>query len=121
MNSHRLGMSRFCDKQPRGVRMQRHLATVLIVVLGMFGIDILPADAQLARSFVSNEIGNDGNAPNCSRAAPCRTFQTAHNSTLASGEITVLDPGSYGAVTISKSISIINDGVGEAGALVSGG
>src|SRR5262249_19052208 len=55
------------------------------------------------------------------RTAPCRTFQAAHNSTLASGEITVLDAGSYGSVTIAKGISIINDGVGEAGALVSGG
>src|SRR5262249_16590795 len=33
----------------------------------------------------------------------------------------VLDPGSYGAVTINRTISIINDGVGEAGMLISGG
>src|SRR5262249_50807496 len=52
---------------------------------------------------------------------PCRTFQGAHDKTLANGEITVLDPGGYGAVTITKSISIVNDGVGEAGMLVSGG
>jgi hypothetical protein len=79
-----------------------------------------PAQAQLARSFVSAEIGNDANAPNCSRLAPCRTFQAAHDNTLDKGEVTVLDPGSYGAVTIRKNISIINDGVGEAGILVSG-
>jgi hypothetical protein len=66
-------------------------------------------------------LGNDAHAPNCTRAAPCRTFQVAHNSTLANGEITVLDAGSYGSVTINRAISIINDGVGEAGALVSGG
>jgi hypothetical protein len=81
---------------------------------------VAPAQAQLARSFVSAEIGNDANAPNCSRLAPCRTFQAAHDNTLDKGEITVLDPGSYGAVTIRKNISIINDGVGEAGILVSG-
>ena len=81
----------------------------------------MPAEAQLARSFVSAAIGNDGNAPNCSRSAPCRTFQTAHDNTLDKGEVTVLDPGSYGAVTIVKNISVINDGVGEAGILVSGG
>src|SRR5262249_22711605 len=52
---------------------------------------------------------------------PCRTFQKAHDNTIASGEITVLDAGSYGSVTITKNISIINDGVGEAGTLVSGG
>jgi len=77
-----------------------------------------PARAQLARTFVSS-LGNDGN--DCNRLTPCRTFQRAHDQTLALGEITVLDPGGYGAVTITKGISIINDGVGEAGALVSGG
>jgi len=79
------------------------------------------AQADQARSFVSNGFGNDGNAPDCTRLAPCRTFQTAHDHTLDLGEITVLDPGSYGSVTITKNISIINDGVGEAGILVSGG
>src|ERR687886_583519 len=78
-----------------------------------------PAEAQLARTFVSNANGNDAN--DCSRNTPCRTFQRAHDNTLANGEITVLDPGGYGAVTITKSIGIINDGVGEAGVLVSGG
>src|SRR5215471_20402901 len=79
-----------------------------------------PAHAQLARSFVSAEIGNDANAPNCNRTVPCRTFQVAANSTLANGEVSVLDPGSYGSVTITQNISIVNDGVGEAGILVSG-
>jgi hypothetical protein len=76
------------------------------------------AEAQLARTYVSSG-GSDTN--NCDRATPCRTFQRAHDNTLASGEITVLNPGGYGAVTITKNISIINDGVGEAGVLVSGG
>jgi hypothetical protein len=84
------------------------------------GLGLAPAHAQQARSFVSS-FGNDGNAPNCIRTAPCRTFQTAHNNTLPNGEITVLDPGSYGAVSINRNISIINDGVGEAGILISGG
>src|SRR5262249_20896376 len=79
------------------------------------------AQAQQARSLVSNAVGNDGNAPNCLRNAPCRSFQVAHDNTLDLGEITVLDPGSYGSVTINRNISIINDGVGEAGILVSGG
>src|SRR5215510_686548 len=77
-----------------------------------------PAQAQLARTFVSS-LGNDAN--DCQRLTPCRTFQGAHDKTLANGEITVLDPGGYGAVTITKSISIINDGVGEDGVLVSAG
>jgi hypothetical protein len=78
-----------------------------------------PAQAQLSRTFVSAATGNDGN--NCDRPTPCRTFQVAHDKTNSNGEITVLDSGGYGAVTITKSISIVNDGVGEAGVLVSGG
>jgi len=83
-------------------------------------LNAAPSHAQQARSFVSG-LGSDSNAPNCVRTAPCRTFQVAHDNTLANGEISVLDGGSYGSVTITKNISIINDGVGEAGALVSGG
>src|SRR5262249_46380056 len=70
-------------------------------------------------TFVSAATGNDAN--NCDRPTPCRTFQHAHDTTLANGEITVLDPGGYGAVTISKTVSIIADSVGEAGVLGSGG
>jgi hypothetical protein len=95
-------------------------ALAILAGLLALGLNPAPAHAQQARSFVSG-LGSDTNAPNCTRTAPCRTFQVAHDSTIASGEIAVLDAGSYGAVTISKNISIINDGVGEAGALVSGG
>src|SRR5215813_7364755 len=91
---------------------------VYVGILLVFGLGPASAQTQLARTFVSS-FGNDAN--DCSRAAPCRTLQRAHDQTLSIGEITVLDPGGYGAVTITKSISIINDGVGEAGALVSGG
>jgi len=76
-----------------------------------------PAQAQLARTWVSS-LGNDAN--DCNRLTPCRTFQRAHDNTYGGGEMVVLDPAGYGAVTITKSISIINDGVGEAGVLVSG-
>jgi hypothetical protein len=91
---------------------------ILSTVLAL-GLLPAPAQAQLARTFVSAAGGNDAN--DCNRATPCRTFQVAHNKTFDQGEITVLDPGGYGAVTITKSISIVNDGVGEAGVLVSGG
>jgi hypothetical protein len=75
-------------------------------------LSALPAHAQNARSFVSGH-GSDANA--CTLAAPCRTFQHAHDQTNAGGEITVLDPAGYGSLAINKAISIINDGVGEAG------
>src|SRR5215471_13006183 len=99
------------------IRFRSSLLIGSVIALAVF---TAPAHAQQARSFVSG-LGNDGNAPNCTRTAPCRTFQVAHDNTIASGEITVLDPGSYGSVIINRNISIINDGVGEAGALVSGG
>jgi hypothetical protein len=100
--------------------MIRHAPSPLIVaVLLALAFPSDPAQAQLARTYVSSVIGSDAN--NCDRLTPCRTFQRAHDTTLPSGEITVLDPGGYGAVAITKNISIINDGVGEAGVLVSGG
>src|SRR5262245_42271365 len=94
-------------------------SSLLLSALLALGLHASPAQAQLARTFVSAATGNDAN--DCNRATPCRTFQAAHDKTFDQGEITVLDAGGYGAVTISKSISIVNDGVGEAGMLVSGG
>ena len=99
-------------------RIPPSLATSAALVA--LALNAAPSHAQQARSFVSG-LGSDTNAPNCVRTAPCRTFQVAHDNTLANGEVTVLDAGSYGSVTINRNISIINDGVGEAGALVSGG
>jgi Divergent InlB B-repeat domain/FG-GAP repeat len=66
-------------------------------------------------TFVSG-VGDDGNP--CSREAPCRTFAAAISKTKAGGEIDVLDPGGYGPVTITKSITI--DGKGMASILASG-
>jgi len=94
--------------------------SLFIAALLALALQLAPAEAQtLSRTYVSAALGSDAN--NCDRTTPCRTFQHAHDNTLAAGEITVLDPGGYGAVTIAKAISIINDGVGEAGVLVSGG
>jgi hypothetical protein len=65
------------------------------------------AEAQATRTWVSG-LGDDVNP--CSRTAPCKTFAGAISKTAAGGEISVLDPGGYGAVTITKSISIVNEG-----------
>jgi hypothetical protein len=75
-----------------------------------------PANAQATRTWVSG-VGDDANP--CSRTAPCKTFAGAISKTAAFGEINVLDPGGFGAVTITKSISIRSDHI-EAGVLVSG-
>lgn len=59
--------------------------------------------AQATRTWVSG-VGDDLNP--CSRTAPCKTFAGAISKTAKDGEISVLDPGGYGAVTITKSIYI---------------
>lgn len=75
-----------------------------------------PASAQATRTWVSG-VGDDANP--CSRTAPCKTFAGAISKTAAGGEINVLDPGGFGGVTITKSITITSESV-EAGVLVSG-
>ena len=75
-----------------------------------------PAAAQATRTWVSG-VGDDANP--CSRTAPCKTFAGAISKTAAGGEISVLDPGGFGAVTITKSISINGEWGGEAGVLAS--
>ena len=61
------------------------------------------ANAQATRTWVSG-VGDDANP--CSRTAPCKTFAGAISQTAKDGEISVLDPGGYGTVTITKSITI---------------
>jgi hypothetical protein len=65
------------------------------------------AYAQASRTWVSG-VGDDVNP--CSRTAPCKTFAGAISKTAISGEINALDPGGYGAVTITKSITISGEG-----------
>ena len=61
------------------------------------------AQAQATRTWVSG-VGDDVNP--CSRTAPCKTFAGAISKTAAGGEINAIDPGGFGAVTITKSITI---------------
>lgn len=61
------------------------------------------AQAQTQRSFVASS-GNDAN--NCLRPTPCRTFTRALVTTLAGGEVVVVDSAGYGAVTINQSVTI---------------
>src|ERR1700742_40193 len=65
------------------------------------------AFAQATRTWVSG-VGDDVNP--CSRTAPCKTFAGAISKTASGGEISVLDPGGFGAVTITKSITLDGDG-----------
>jgi hypothetical protein len=65
------------------------------------------AQAQASRTWVSG-VGDDANP--CSRTAPCKTWAGAISKTAPCGEIDALDPGGFGAVTITKSITL--DGTG---------
>ena len=59
--------------------------------------------AQATRTWVSG-VGDDVNP--CSRTAPCKTFAGAISKTAEGGEIDPLDPAGYGAVTITKAITL---------------
>jgi hypothetical protein len=72
--------------------------------------------AQATRTWVSG-VGDDANP--CSRTAPCKTFAGAISKTAVGGEISVLDPGGFGAVTITKSITI--DGTGMLSSILASG
>ena len=61
------------------------------------------ASAQATRTWVSG-VGDDVNP--CSRTAPCKTFAGAMSKTAAGGEIDCLDSGGFGAINITKSITI---------------
>jgi hypothetical protein len=79
-------------------------------------VTAVPASAQ--RTFVS---GSGTDSGNCPLAAPCRSFAYAVTQTPDHGEIAVLNTAGYGAVTITRSISIVNPGGVEAGIAVGSG
>src|SRR5580700_1738894 len=76
-----------------------------------------PAQAQATRTWVSG-VGDDANP--CSRTAPCKTWPGAISKTAAGGEIDALDPGGFGALTITKAITLDGGGGQVASTLVAG-
>jgi len=95
------------------LRVARSLIALIVLFLA---VQTTGALAQATRTWVSG-VGDDANP--CSRTAPCKTFAGAISKTAAAGEINVLDPGGFGGVTITKSLTIRSDSI-EAGALVAG-
>jgi parallel beta helix pectate lyase-like protein len=86
-----------------------HFFAVVLFALAFASV----AQAQATRTWVSG-VGDDVNP--CSRTAPCKTFAGAISKTAVGGEIDALDPAGYGAVTITKSITI--DGSGTMGSIL---
>jgi hypothetical protein len=97
--------------------MNKFRLTVKLLVIATFMLAFASiAQAQATRTWVSG-VGDDVNP--CSRTAPCKTFAGAISKTAACGEISVLDPGGFGAVTITKSITI--DGTGTLAGILAAG
>jgi hypothetical protein len=86
------------------------LFLLLAVLCVFFGLATMtsPAFAQVQRVWVG-AAGDDTNP--CSPDKPCRSFAGALSKVAAGGEINCLDSGAYGGLTITKSISIVCDGV----------
>ena len=96
--------------------MTKFLNKIAATLIVLFALMATPAMAQATRTWISG-VGDDVNP--CSRTAPCKTFAGAISKTAAGGEINVLDPGGFGGVTITKSITLKADGA-LGGVLVSG-
>ncbi len=82
---------------------------ILTTITFIFALAAM-ANAQATRTWVSG-VGDDVNP--CSRTAPCKTYAGAISKTARDGEISTLDPGGFGAVTITKSITINGGGTGQ--------
>jgi hypothetical protein len=85
------------------------------LVLAVLALPNVAQAVEEPHTWVSG-VGDDANP--CSRTAPCKTFAGAISRTTTGGLISVLDPGGFGAVTITKSITIDAEGI-FAGVLVS--
>jgi len=83
------------------MRRSTFFATVIGIAVPL--LTAVSAHAQATRTWVSG-VGDDANP--CSRTAPCKTFPGAISKTAVNGEINCLDPGGFGGVTITKSITI---------------
>ena len=90
-------------------RAAARLAAFLVLAFAAAG-----AQAQATRTWVSG-TGDDVNP--CSLTAPCKTFAGAISKTASGGQISVLNPGGYGTLTITKPITV--DGLGQGGSTLS--
>ena len=97
--------------------LKQNLTRVFIFAV-LFLLGTVVAYGQTARTFVSS-TGSDAN--DCSRSSPCRNFQRAHDAVTTGGEVVALDSAGYGAVNITKSVTITGEGVHAAATSPSGG
>jgi hypothetical protein len=93
------------------------VGTGLAVILASGPLAQAQVVPPFARTWVSG-VGDDQNAPDfgCARIAPCRTFAGAVGVTAPGGEVDVLDPGGFGAVRITRALTI--DGTDSMGSIL---
>ena len=100
--------------------MKTKLSSLIVktsfIVLIAFALGSPMAFAQATRTWVSG-VGDDVNPG--SRTAPCKTFAGAISKTAVGGEINAIDPGGFGALTITKSITV--DGTGTFASVLASG
>lgn len=94
-------------------RQLRKASIVALVVLPAIAESLVAAQAASKLAWVSSS-GRD--IASCgSTASPCLTLQYAHNvAVLANGVIAIRDSGEFGPLTITRAVSVINDGAGTA-------
>jgi hypothetical protein len=99
--------------------MNKFRFTINAIAIAVFALAFASvAQAQATRTWVSG-VGDDVNP--CSRTAPCKTFAGAISKTADPGEIDCLDPGGFGTVTITKSITIDGTTGGGFGSILASG
>lgn len=82
-------------------RARRPLPVLVVACLSLTVVSA--AHAQATRTWISG-VGDDVNP--CSRTAPCKTLAGAMPKTAEGGEINAIDSAGFGAVTITKAITI---------------
>ena len=90
--------------------MTKVRSTLNILAIAIFTLTVASSVSAVTRTWVSG-VGDDVNP--CSRTAPCKTYAGALIKTTKDGEISTLDPGGYGTVTITKSVTINGGGGGQ--------
>jgi Right handed beta helix region len=98
----------------RVITLPLNISVTMLAICLLSGM----AQAQVARTWVSGVVGDDTNP--CSRTLPCSTFAGAISKTAAGGEIDAIDPGDFGALTITKAITIDGGGGQVASVLAAG-
>jgi hypothetical protein len=82
------------------IKTRRLIAGLAVALVSL--LTTASAYALNTQSWVSST----GSGTACTRASPCANFVTAQTATNANGVISVLDPGNYGDILITKSLTI---------------